>query len=415
MAPRLSEAKRIEAENFETAKTYFLHSLENLNDPRRRQGLRYPISLVVMSALCAVVAGADDAQAMEDFAAAREDFFREFLPMPHGTPSQDVYLSVFAALCPIEFERVFSTWVNWLHCAVPGARCDSVPATPSAEYRHIAVDGKTNRASSTDKGVPLHALNAWLVESGVCIGQQSSDKKEGEIKAIPQLLRNLDLKGSVVTIDAIGCQHAIADQVVKQGGDYVLQVKANQKTLLYDCTTLFAAADKGVSLPENNSQDMPHSESFQKVEKDHGRIETRSVSVCHDKRWLNENSKFTTVQSFIRVERKREVVKTGKASHEVSYYVSSIPKLSAAQASRIVREHWSIENSLHWVLDVAFNEDRATHRAGNCAANFSVVRKWALNLLKMDTSKKCGIKNRRKIAGWDTGYLRLLLAKQRRN
>jgi len=391
---RLSEAQRIEAENLEIAREFFAGRFAELEDPRRAQGLRYPLSLVVISALLASVAGADDAQAMETWSRINADWLSGFLDMPHGSPSQDVYLAVFATLDPRQFESVFRAWANWLRIAGEGAE-------------HIAIDGKTSRGSRSETGVALHSLNAWLVGSGLVLGQHGTQGKGNEITAIPKLLEKLDLRGAVVSIDAIGCQRAIAEQIVEADADYFLQVKKNQSTLLSECKYAFESAVDAETGEVIASDD---SASYEETTKGHGRIETRRATVSTDLARLKEATDWPEAESVVRVERSREVQQTGNRATEVAYYVSSVMDLSPARALALSRDHWTIENQLHWVLDVAFGEDHARHRAKNAAENISLLRKWALNLIRTRKNRKGGVKNNRKQAGWDRSYLVELIA-----
>ena len=387
--PRSSEAQRIESENLEVAQQFFATQFSQLEDPRRSQGVRYPLSLVVISALLACVAGADDAEAMATWSRIHADWLSRFLPMPHGSPSQDVYLSVFAALNPSRFESVFRAWANWLRIAGEGSE-------------HIAIDGKTSRGSRSENGIALHSLNAWLVGSGLVLGQEGSDSKDNEITAIPRLLEKLDLRGAVVSIDAIGCQRAIAKQIVGSEGDYFLQVKKNQPTLLTECESAFAPA---IDVANGDVVPMDESLSHEETTLGHGRIETRKATVSKDLEHLPQTQEWPEAECLVRVERSREVKATGQRSTEVAYYISSIMDLAPSRALELSRNHWSVENQLHWVLDVGFGEDHARHRAKNSAENMSLLRKWALNLIRTRKSRKGGVKNNRKQAGWDRNYL----------
>ena len=387
---RKSEAQRIHEENLRVAQEFFSLQFSELQDPRRAQGLRYPLPLVVISALLASVAGADDAQAMETWSAVNEEWLAAFLPMPHGAPTQDVYLAVFGALCPQNFEAVFRAWVSWLHVAKEG--------------RQIAIDGKTSRGSRNDEGVALHSLNAWLVGRGLVLAQEGSNAKRGEIKAIPSLLKKLDLRGAVVSIDAIGCQRSIADAVVAQEGDYFLQVKGNQPHLLDDCERLFASVDNESKLRDGAP---PTAKSFEEADKGHGRVEVRRAHVSEDLEWLTAPEDWPRIRSVVKIERERFNTKSEATSNVDAFYISSIEGLAPQRALELSRNHWAVENNLHWVLDVAFGEDHAQHRARNTAENLSLLRKWALNLIKIhkDPRRKGGVKNRRKTAGWDRNYL----------
>jgi predicted transposase YbfD/YdcC len=348
----------------------------------------------------AMVCGADEAQAMQQWSESNEQWLSEFLDMPHGAPSQDVYLAVFGALDPAAFQAVFRAWAHVL----------SLRLQASGQGKHLAIDGKTSRRSfDTASGAKaLHTVSAWLSEAGLVVGQVKTEEKSNEIKAIPELLRLLDLRGTTVTIDAMGCQTSIAQTIVDGGGNYLLPVKDNQPTLSDEIQFCFSEADD-CRLRATDEQPRPQLERFQEVDKGHGRLEVRTVEICRDLEWITTSNRWTGLNFVARVVRERTVLTSDKTSTETAYYIGSHPTDTAEAVADSIRRHWQVENQLHWVLDVAFREDEARHRAKNAAANMTLLRHFALNIIKNDRSRKLGVANSRKRAGWDRGYLLRLL------
>jgi predicted transposase YbfD/YdcC len=393
---RVTEAQRIEQHNEEAALGWFQRTLSALPDPRRPQGIRYPLSSVVTIALMAMVCGCDDAEAMEAWGQANREWLSGMLELPHGTPTQDVLLAVFGALSPESFSTTFRAWVDLLRIRTAG--------------QHIAVDGKTSRGSfDTAAGRPaVHTVSAWLRDEGLVLGQRKTADKSNEITAIPELLRVLDLRGATVTIDALGCQTEIAKTIIEGDGHYLLAVKENQPTLLKDLVSTFTEA----ASPHVRSVDerpRPQVHLFEEVDKGHGRLEKRTVALCRDLGWMMTASRWVGLCCLVQVTRERTVLLTNKTSTETSYYIGSDSQLDAPSAAVFIRRHWSVENELHWVLDMAFREDQARHRAKHLAQNLTTLRHYALNFLKRDPDRKLGIANSRKRAGWDRAYLLRLL------
>jgi len=395
---RMTKALQIEAENEAQALQLFQAGLATLPDPRRAQGLRYPLQTVVTIALMASVCGCDDAESMQAWGEAHEEWRCGFLPMPHGAPTQDVFLAVFGALDPEAFNTVFRAWAELLTVRL------------KATGKPIAIDGKTSRRSFdnvTNQG-PVHTVSAWMSEAGLVLGQRQTDAKSNEITAIPELLEVLDLREATVTIDAMGCQTAIAKTIRDGEGHYLLAVKDNQPTLHEDIQATFAEADDDRRRTVDE-QPRPAVEVFEHTDKGHGRVETRTVSLCRNLTWLTTAERWGGLSFVARIVRERFVEATGKTSKETAYYIGSDRAATAATAADKIRRHWSIENQLHWVLDFAFREDEARHRAKNTAANMTTLRHFALNLIKSDKKRKLGIANARKRAGWDRSYLVSLL------
>lgn len=366
-----------------------LEAFEELSDPRARE-CAYQLEELLLAAIGAVISGAESWTAVVEWSEMKLDWLRQHLPFAHGIASHDTFGRVFSLLDAKQFEACFLRWI--------GGLC------PSLAGQHIAIDGKCVRGSHDGKQSAIHLVSAWSSTAGLTLGQVRTADKSNEITAIPELLGALDIQGSIITIDAMGCQHDIAARIVERGADYVLGVKDNQPGLAEAIALWFAAADAG-------KLDRPHWEDI-RTEKDHGRIETRRCLVTNDIAWLREqNQHWQGLQSLIMVESTREIIGrngTGHASVERRYYISSLPA-KAALLGNTVRAHWAIENSMHWVLDVAFREDDCRIRIGEAAQNFAILRRIALNLLKSDKSTKLGVANKRLKAAWNVDYLGKLL------
>jgi len=395
---RMTKADKLSRDNEEEALGFFEQMLGELPDPRRPQGQRYPLRTVVVTALMAMVCGSDDAEAMQSWGQANAQWLEGMLDMPHGPPTQDVFLAVFGTLDPEAFGSVFRAWAQVLALRL------------RAEGRHIAVDGKTSRRSfdtASGKGA-VHTVSAWMSEAGLVLGQRKTADKSNEITAIPELLRVIDIRGATVTIDAMGCQTEIAKTILEGEGHYLLAVKDNQPTLHADIQTTFAeAADERRRTIDEQPQ--PAIEVFEEVDKGHGRIEARTLSMCRDLAWMMTSERWQGLDFVAQVVRQRTVLATGRTSTETAYYIGSDPDATAATTASAVRRHWNVENQLHWVLDLAFREDEARHRAKNTAQNMAMLRHFALNIIKQDPNRKLGVANSRKRAGWDRSYLVELL------
>lgn len=356
----------------------------DLPDPRVDRCKRHDLLGIVTIALCGVICGADTWADIERFGHAKRSWLETLVPLPGGIPSHDTFGRVFAALDPLAFEQAFLGWVGALVTTTDGAV--------------IAIDGKTTRRShdrAHDRG-PLHLVSAWAAANHLVLGQVATDADSNEITAIPPLLDALALAGTVITIDAIGCQTAIAAQIVDADADYVLALKANQETLHELVGHHFAVRDVPVG--------------HRTVDKDHGRLEIRTCQATDDPRvigWLDPDGAWPGLQSIAAVTGERHVGDTVTA--ETRYYLTSLPA-DAARIGQAVRAHWGIENGLHWVLDVAFREDESRVRTGHAAENLAVLRRLALNLLKRETTAKAGIKGKRLMCGWDDAYLAKVLS-----
>jgi predicted transposase YbfD/YdcC len=361
-----------------------------VEDPRTENRRHLLLDMIVI-ALCAVICGADDWVEVEQFGYAKEEWFRRFLALPHGIPSHDTFGRVFALLSPEQFERGFLSWVQAIAEVTRG--------------QVIAVDGKTSRGSGdTYLGKrAIHMVSAWASQNRLVLGQRKVDGKSNEITAIPELLRLLDLSGCIVTLDAMGCQKEIAKQIVEQKGEYILALKENQSNLHQKVQKLMAEEkrDKGIHTPHDDAQT---------IEKGHGRLETRQCHALDVREWrfyLAPEGGWPNLRTAIRVRSRREI--NGACEKECRYFISSLP-CDAPQLQQFIRDHWGVENGLHWVLDIAFREDDSRVRKGHGPQNLSVLRRLSLNLLRNDRQVKTGIKAKRRRAGWDEAYLLSILS-----
>ncbi len=361
-----------------------LRAFAQLKDPRMNRTKLHSLTDILAIAICAVICGADGWVQVQKFGNCKKEWFNTFLDLPNGIPSHDTFGRVFAALNPAAFEECFMQWVAALATASQG--------------RLIAIDGKTIRRSldtASDKAA-IHMVNAWCATNHMALGQLATDAKSNEITAIPKLMELLDLKGAVVTIDAAGCHKKIAQQIVEQGGDYILQLKGNQGTLHKETVELF---DQCLT---DDCHGIAYSTAAT-ADKGHGRIEQRRLWATSEVNWFAEKAKWKDLRSLIRVQAKRTV--DGETSSEYRYYISSMPASNASGLLGYIRDHWGVENSLHWCLDISFREDECRIRQGHAAENFARLSRIALNLLKAETTNRCGIKTKRLCCGWDHDYL----------
>jgi len=358
-----------------------------VTDPRVARTRKHPLTSVLVLSLLAIICGADSFVAIELYGQCQEEFLKTFLELPNGIPSHDTIGRIFAALNPKALQEAFRQWVANLAQVTRG--------------EVVAIDGKTLRRSfrhAEDKAF-VHMVSAWATQNRVVLGQVKTEEKSNEITAIPRLLELLHIKGATVTIDAMGCQKDIADKIVEGDADYMLAVKENQPTLHSDITAVFNRASKDADF-------LDKLDFCETISKGHGRVEVRRCWTSTELDDMSQRKEWSNLACLVLVEVDRTV--NDKTTTEQRYYISSKKNLRAKTALSIVRSHWSIENELHWVLDVAFREDDCRVRAGYAAENFAVMRHITLNLLKK-ANCKVGIKNRRLRAALDRQFLLQLL------
>jgi predicted transposase YbfD/YdcC len=364
----------------------FLDHFSGLNDPRQSGKVVYPLKEIMLLVLCGELAGAEGFADIADWGEMHVDFLRRFLPFARGIPCHDVLNDLFNALDHETFRESFVTWAESLRTVAPDLSGPEV----------VAIDGKTSRRSgdATKGRAALHLVSAWATAQRLVLGQQAIQHKENEIVAIPRLLEMLELKGALVTIDAMGCQKAIAQTIHDKGADYLLPVKDNQPALRQDLELFFT---------EQQACSFADAEAFfhQTVEKDHGRIETRRHWSIADVDWLTERHDWAALSSIGLIE--REIEHGGKSETTRHFYIASLPA-DAVLLARAARSHWGVENSLHWCLDVVFHDDLCRLRTGHGPQNFAIVRHIALNLLTK-AKGKISLRRTRKKAGWSTDFL----------
>ena len=370
----------------------FLEHFKDLPDPRQPGKVIYPLAEVLLLCLLAVLAGAETFVDIARFGDKKLDLLRRFRPFRDGTPSHDHLGDIFATLEAEAFQRCFVAWV----AALTGT---------SAEV--IAIDGKTLRRSYQQKGAkaPIHMVSAFAARARLVLGQVKVAEKSNEIIAIPKLLDMMAIEGAIVTIDAIGCQRGIAAKIVDKKADYVLALKGNQGTLRED-VELFAAEQKANGFTDSKVS------RHETVDGDHGRIETRTYTVIHEVAWLNERHDWPGLQAVVMVESTREIPGsspgTDKIERETRFYITSLVWL-ASQLGPVIRSHWAVENSLHWVMDMIFRDDECRIRSQHAPANFTTLKHMAHNLIRKAPGKD-SLRLRRKTAGWDDDYLASLIA-----
>jgi predicted transposase YbfD/YdcC len=359
-----------------------------LVDPRVERTKRHSMTDILVISICGFICGIDNWVELEEFGEIREDWFRTFLELPNGIPSHDTFGRVFAAMDPEEFSRCFTRWVK------------SIAEVTDGEV--VPIDGKTLRRSfdRASSKAAIHMVSAWAASNGLVLGQVKTEEKSNEITAIPKLLEILHLQGCIVTIDAMGCQKAIVRDIVEKGADYVISLKGNQETMHEKTADFFTQAR------EERFETVPHVYT-ETLEKEHGRLERRRYWLTARLDWLREKEAWHGLTSVGMVESTRTL--NGVTSNEVRYFISSLDGTDAEKFAHAVRTHWAVENNLHWVLDVAFDEDACRVRKDNGPENMATLRHIALNLLKADTTTRAGIKTRRKKAGWSPDYLAHLL------
>jgi predicted transposase YbfD/YdcC len=341
------------------------HHFRKLQDPRIDRHKRHHLLDIIIVALCAVLCGAKDWQQVEAFGKLRLDWLRRFIALANGIPSHDTFERVFDRIDPSAFHRCFQKWVAAL--------------AEKLEIKHIAIDGKTVRGSGSSKLGPLHLVSAWASEHHLSLGQVATEAKSNEITAIPELLELLDLHGAIVTIDAMGCQKAIASKIVERGGNYLLVVKDNQPTLVNNIQKAVGDA------LETDFQGLRH-DQYSTEDKGHGRVEKRHYTILVDPPGIEQKEEWKDLRVVGVVVRERQVG-NAEPTMEASYFISNTVQ-SAKTYAKALRNHWGIENNLHWQLDVTFAEDANRFTKQNGVQNLALLRKLALMMLKRHPSKQ---------------------------
>jgi len=358
-----------------------LKYFSELTDPRVERNREHLLEEILLIAIAAVLSGAESWNDIAEYGEDKLEWLETFLTLPGGIPSHDTFNRVFQALDPEEMEKGFVAWVS------------SIARLTAGEV--VAIDGKSLCGTrESGKKTLVHMVSAWAETNGLVLGQRKVDDKSNEITAIPRLLDALELAGTVVTIDAMGCQREIARRIVEKKADYVLAVKENQPSLLADIKDSFQmlAADA----------------VDEEIDCGHGRVERRTCSVLADLTLLEKPFEWASLKGLVRIESERYHKVSGKTEREIRYYITSL-QTDARRLNSVIRQHWGIENKLHWVLDVDFDEDLCRKRAGHAAENFSLLQRIALNILKQDKPSRRSIKGKHLHAAWNCSYLLKLL------
>lgn len=364
-----------------------LEYFADLPDPRIDRCKQHELIDILAIAILATICGAEHFTEMEEFGRAKQDWLKSFLKLPNGIPTHDTFARVFAQLKPSAFRERFIDWVQAISTATSG--------------EVVAIDGKTARRSHDKAGgiKALHLVSAWATRNRLTLGQVKVDDKSNEITAVPELLRLLEIKGCIVTVDALNTQKEIAAEIREQGADYVLALKENHPNLQSEVSGIF------VAVTASTAND-PEIKPVETIETGHGRTEKRRCWSIPAPEWLIGFDQWRDLNSLILVEATREI--KDQKTTELRYYLSSLPA-DAGRAAEAVRAHWGVENSLHWSLDVSFGEDDSRIRVGHAPENVALLRKITHNLLVHETSLKRGIKTKRLKAGWDEAYLMMVL------
>jgi len=347
-----------------------------LKDHRVNRTKRHSLENIIFITMAAIISGAETWNEIEDFGNERIDWLTKYLDLPNGIPSHDTFNRFFSTLDTEKFEEKFRVWV----ASFERESNDDI----------VSIDGKSIRGCKTSATSAIHMVSAWSKNAGITLGQVKTPNKGSELAAIPELLDALFIEGSIVTLDALGAQPHIAEKIIDKGANYILQIKKNRLNTVKDIELTF----------QTTKPDSVRSTT----EDAHGRIEKRRVSVINSSNQIRKAEQWKNLQSVVMVESESVDKVTGAVDRATAYYITSL-NTDAAHIGNAIRSHWGIENSLHWVLDVAFSEDRGRKRNHNAVVNFSLMNKIALDYLKKETTVKSGIKSKRMKAAWSTAYL----------
>ena len=355
-----------------------------IRDPRKGNAIQYDLVEVLIISILAILCGAEYFTEMELFGHEREEWLRTFLELEYGIPSHDTFCDVHSALEPEEVTKSFARWVETIRQKISG--------------EVVAIDGKTLCAS---RDVPknkkaVHIVSAWALANRLVLGQVACDEKSNEITAVPKLLELLEIKGCIVTIDAMGTQTKIAERIIEKGGDYILSVKENQPQLYSDIDLYFKSKNDNLEMAKT-------------TEKSHGRYETREIVISRDIRWLDPEKRWTGLSGIGMLTSTQQKAGIDEVQTSVQYIIFSMKDTSAEQILSAKRSHWGIENALHWTLDVAYNEDNCRARADNAAIVFNIMRHLSLNLLSLEKTSKGGVKAKRLRCALSVDYLNRVL------
>lgn len=370
-----------------SAETNFLDEFSSLEDPRSARNQLHSLSEILLVTLLGVICGAEGWQDIENYGKAKIDYLRQYLEFANGVPSDDTIRRLFRSIDPENFKDIFSQWVKSI--------------ADVTDTKVIAIDGKSNRRTHDNGKDMLHVVSAFATEARVVLGQEKVAKKSNEITAIPKLLELLDIKGHIITIDAMGCQYEIANKITLKEGDYIFSLKGNQGSLSDDVRLYFTSSKRAEKIASHTEHD-----------KGHGRIESRECRVCNDVQWLRDaHPKWSTINSILEIKSTREFKDKEKTTTEIRYFISSLKNTTPQAALLAARQHWGIENSLHWILDMSFNEDYSRIRKDNAPHVMAIIRHIALNLLQRSKPKRQSIKGLRKICSWDNSVLSNVVSK----
>jgi predicted transposase YbfD/YdcC len=365
----------------DSPQNHFEKHLNCIKDPRHHN-TRHLLHDMLLIALCAIISGADSWTQVAEYGRSKFAWFEQFLQLPNGIPSHDTFGRLFARIDPKGFQNFFTRWVQEFSESIKG--------------KTVAIDGNTLRGShdKTNGKSAIHMVSAWASELRLVLGQLKTNDKSNEITAIPELIKTLALQGTIVTIDAMGCQRKITQTIIEEKADYVIQLKENQPTLHQDIALYFQD-------PANGPFD-----TYQTTDGEHGRIETRQYFATDKIHWLAGKHQWAGIATICMVTRQRQL--DAKTSTETAYFISSL-KCHAPTIAQSIRDHWAIENDLHWCLDICFREDHCRVRKDHAPENLGILRHMAINLLKREKSLKGGLQTKRLKAAWDHDYLLKIL------